>query len=231
MERYIFLGVLLFSLLAVAIGIMVPGNTRQSTQPEAVYLPWQIETTASGSIRVLGLELGHSTLAEAQQRFREPYEVSLFARDGGERVVEAYFDSITLSGLRARVVLVMALTPEQLDGLYERGVRIATLGSGSRKVTLAADDLQWLAAMPIATLTYIPKSDLSAELVAARFGLPAERIREQGGDSGVEHWLYPQLGLDVALHEKGKEVLQYVQPAHFELLRRPLFEQGELLAN
>jgi hypothetical protein len=229
MERYIFLGVLLFSLLALAIGIMVPGNTQQGGQTEAVYLPWQVEITASGSSRVLGLELGVSTLAEAQQRFREPYEVSLFARDGAGRVVEAYFDTITLNGLRARVVLVMALTAEQLDGLYERGVRIATMGSGSRKVTLADSDLQQLATMPIASLTYIPRSDLSAELIEARFGLPAERISEQGADSKVEHWLYPPLGLDVALHEKGKEVLQYVQPTQFERLRQPLMERGGVL--
>ncbi|MCW8919664.1 MAG: hypothetical protein OQL08_12735 [Gammaproteobacteria bacterium] len=231
MERYIFLGVLLFTLLALAIGIMVPGNGKPEAPPEAVYLPWQVDLTASGSSRVLGLELGHSTLAEAQQRFRAPYEVSLFAHDGGERVVEAYFDSITLNGLRARVVLVMALTPEQLDGLYGRGVRIATLGSGSRKVTLADSDLQQLAALPFTSLTYIPKLDLSAELIEARFGLPAERVRERRDEGRVEHWLYPQLGLDVALHEKGKEVLQYVPPAHFERLRRPLLEQGALLAH
>jgi hypothetical protein len=231
MERYIFLGVLLFSLLALALGILVPGNTEKGAEPVAVYLPWQIETTPSGSSRVFGLELGHSTLGEAQQRFNAPYEVSMFARDGGERVVEAYFDNTALNGLRARVVLVMALNPEELEGLYERGVRIATMGGGKRKVTLADDDMQRLAAMPIATLTYIPKSNLTAELVEARFGRPAERIREKGGESGVEHWLYPQQGLDVTLHEKGKEVLQYVQPLNFELLRQPLMVQGELLAN
>lgn len=229
MERYIFLGVLLFTLLALAIGIMVPGNGKPDAPPEEVYLPWQVALTASGSTRVLGLELGRSTLAEARQRFRAPYEVSLFVHDDGGRVVEAYFDSITLNGLRARVVLVMALTAEELDGLYGRGVRIATLGGGRRKVTLADSDLQQLAAQPFASLTYIPKSDLSAELVEARFGLPTERIRERRDGGEVEHWLYPQLGLDVALHEKGKEVLQYVPPVEFERLRRPLLEQGELL--
>lgn len=231
MERYIFLGVLLFSLLALAIGILVPGNTEKGAEPVAVYLPWQVETTATGSSRVFGLELGRSTLREAQQRFNEPYEVSMFARDGGERVVEAYFDTVTLNGLQARVVLVMALSPEQLDGLYDRGVRIATMGSGGRKVTLDDADLQGLVSMPFASLTYIPKSNLTAELVQARFGQPAERIREKGTERGVEHWLYPQMGLDLTLHEKGKEVLQYVQPARFGLLRNPLIEKGELLPN
>jgi hypothetical protein len=223
MERYIFLGVLLFTLLALGLGMLLPGKAPE----EAVYLPWQIETTASGSTRVIGLELGQSTLAEAEQHFKEPYEVSMFARDDGQKVIEVYFDSIALSGFRARVVLVMALSAEQLNGFYERGVRVATLGSGTRKVTLHDNDFRSLASLPIASLTYIPKMSLSPELIEARFGKPVERLLEQGTESPVEHWLYPQQGLDLILHQKGKEVLQFVQPVHFEALRRPLLEKGE----
>jgi hypothetical protein len=227
MERFIFLGVLLLTLLALGIAMLLPGKAPEGP----TYLPWQIEKTLSGSTRVFGLELGKSTLADAQQRFKEVYEVSMFARDDGSKVVEAYFDSLTLSGLRARVVLVMEMSPEQLDGFYKRGERIATMGSGTRKVTLADNDLQRLATMPIASLTYIPKANLDAELIQARFGKPVERIREIGGESRVEHWLYPEQGLDLILHEKGKEVLQYVQPARFELLRKPLSDKGEVVAN
>jgi hypothetical protein len=227
MERYIFLGVLLFSLVALGIGWLLPGKAPDET----VYLPWQIEQTANGSTRVVGLELGHSTLGDAEQRFNEPYEVSMFARDDGNKVVEVYFDSITLSGIRARVVLVMGLSEEQLNGFYERGVRVATMGSGTRKVTLHDSDFRALTTLPIASLTYIPVKNLTPELIQARFGQPAERILEKGAESPVEHWLYPQLGLDLALHEEGKEVLQYVQPARFESLRKPLMEKAERLSN
>jgi hypothetical protein len=228
MERYIFLGVLFFTLIALGIGMLLPGKPVQDAE---LYLPWQIEKTVKGSSRVFGLELGTSTLLEAQNRFRELYEVSLFSRDDGDKVVEVYFDSITLSGLRARVVLVMDLTPEQLNGFYERGVRIATMGSGGRKVTLDDADLLSLASMPIASLTYIPKSQLNAELVQARFGTPAERIREKDSESIVEHWLYPHYGLDLILNEKGKEVLQYIQPERFDSLRKPLIEKGGIIVN
>ncbi len=225
MERYIFLGVLIFSLLAVGIGVILPGKAPETT----VYLPWQIEKTARGSISVLGLELGRSTLGDAEKRFNEPYEVSMFAADDGDKVVEVYFDSITLSGIRARVVLVMGLTAEQLNGFYERGVRVATMGSGTRKVTLHDTDFRSLAALPIASLTYIPKMNLTPELIEARFGQPAERVLEKGTETPVEHWLYPQQGLDLILHEKGKEVLQFVQPGDFETLRQPLLEKGEIV--
>lgn len=227
MERNIFLGVVLLTIVLLALAFILPSSAPKGP----VYLPWQIETTATGTSKVFGLELGQSTLRDAEQRFQEPYEVSMFVRDGGARVVEAYFDSIALSGIRAKVVLVIGLTAEQLTGFYERGVRIATLGGGNRKVTLADADMEALASLPIATLTYIPKADLSAELIEARFGRPAERIREQAGEGGVEHWLYPQQGLDVALHDKGKEVLQYVPPANFDALRAPLLERGEVVRN
>jgi hypothetical protein len=55
--------------------------------------------------------------------------------------------------------------------------------------------------------------------VTSRFGRPSERIRSS---ESVEHYLYPDRGLDVVLDSKGKELLQYVAPQQFELLREPL---------
>lgn len=216
MERHIFLSVLVFTMIATAVGVFVtPGR-----QPERVYLPWQVERTESGTHRVFGLELGKSTLAEAQQHFGEESEVSLFLAPDGKRMIEAYFDNVDLGGLRARIVLVMAVSEAELEAIFNRGLRIANMGEGKRKVTLADEDMQRVAAMPIGSITYIPRINLDAELVSKRFGEPAQRFAEVGGK--VEHWLYPDKGLDIALDSEGKEVLQYVQPQNFEALRQPL---------
>ena len=56
-------------------------------------------------------------------------------------------------------------------------------------------------------------------IILQRFGTPAERIRQ--GET-LEHFLYPDKGLDLVLDSKGKEVLQYVAPADFARLRAPL---------
>ncbi len=135
-------------------------------------------------------------------------------------MVEAYFDNVDFSGLRARIVLVMALGQEQLDAMYARGARIATMGSGTHKVTLADEDLAKVRATPIDAITYIPRINLDAEVIEKRFGVPARRIREK--ESGIEHWLYPEKGLDIALDPEGKEILQYVLPERFDNLLRPL---------
>lgn len=218
MSRHIFLSVLFFSLLAVGVGIFVlPGK-----EPRDVRLPWQITVTDGGGLQVLGVELGRTTLGEAELAFSEPSEVSLFIQEDGERVVEAYFDSVDISGIRARIVIVMALSEAQLASMYERGVRLANMGGGRRKVTLADEDMARLKQLPIGSMTYIPRASLDEKLVEARFGQPAERIAEPEG--ATVHWLYPDKGLDVALDPEGSEVLQYVRPGDFDRIRSPLLE-------
>jgi hypothetical protein len=219
MERHMFLGVLVFSIIAVIAGVLfVPGRPAGE-----IHLPWQVEITPNGNSRVFGVEIGRTTLAEAQHTFKELGEVSLFEHEDGMRVVEAYFNNVDISGLRARVVLVMDLSPEQLAGMYQRGERLANMGGGRRKVTLSDTDMQMMQQMTFNSLSYIPRHNLDDAVVKSRFGEPAERIAESKGK--VVHWLYPEKGLDVAINPEAKEVLQYVQPARFEELRRPLLEQ------
>lgn len=216
MERHTFLGVLAFTLIALAVALLLPGRSVD----KADNLPWQVEQTADGSIRVFGIELGKTTLGEAELLIHEPAEVTLFDRGDDQRVVEAYFDKVDFSGLRARMVVVMALSQEQITAMFERGVRIATLGSGTRKVTLSDQDLSTIRETPVAAITYIPRINLDAEVIEKRFGTPSQRVSEEDGK--IEHWLYPQKGLDIALDPEGKEVLQYVPPDRFDELRMPL---------
>lgn len=108
----------------------------------------------------------------------------------------------------------------QLNDMFDRGVRIATLGSGTRKVTLSSADAQTVRSLPITSITYLPAINLSAELVEKRFGLPTEKLADPSSDA--VHWLYPELGVDIALSEENREVIQYVQPANFAALVAPL---------
>lgn len=216
------LGVVLFSVVALAAAILIP-----STEPPAPdELPWRIEPTADGSITVFGITLGRTTLAEVERRLRQEAKVNLFIRTGdggGERpVVEAFFDRVELAGLGAQMVVTFDLPEAELLAMFERGERIAKVGSGDRKVILAAEDLAQIYRLPVTTLTYLPKINLSQEVAAQRFGEPAERLREPKG--GAVHWLYPARGLDLLLSEEEKEVLQYMPPRDFERLLQPLRE-------
>ena len=216
MGRHVFWTVLGISVLAVIVGILLPGQPRE----KAVNLPWQVESKPDGSTRVFGLVLGRSTLQDAQQIFQEKAELSMFATDDGKRVVEGYFNQLTLSGLRARMVLAMDYSEEELEAIFDRGARIATMGSGKRKVSLSSEDKMAAMHIPIASITYLPKTNLDATLIEKRFGKPAETIKESKTD--VEHWLYPDLGLDIALSDEQQDVWQYTRPNHFETLVAPL---------
>ncbi len=219
MERYTFLKVLAGTLLALAIGIVViPGNPPSSEGQ----MPWQVSITETGNTRVFGIELGITPVIEVQKRLRETSEVTLFVSPQGEKALEVYFNSADLGGLKAKLVMTVGFTDEELEAIFERGTRISTQGDGSRKVTLAHEDLVRVQHSPIAAITYITRTRLDEEVIVRRFGEPDERIAEPDSKEGVVHWLYPAIGLDMARDADGRVVLQYVRPGEFERLRAPL---------
>ena len=218
MDRKIIFGVIVFAIIILVIGLIIPGGG----PPPVQTFPWQIENTSSGTTRVFGLTLGESSLQQAEQAFNAGAELSLFepADKKRKRVIEAYFDKVTLGGLSAKVVIVFDFTDEQLQAMYQRGARISTLGDGSRKVNLHAEDIAIIRSAPIASITYLPRIHIDAALVEKRFGQAVQVIKEPDGN--MTHWLYPDKGLDVALDEQGNGVLQYVSPARFDQLMHPL---------
>lgn len=217
--RHVFLTVLVGSVLLLALALLIP-SPEPEVEPER--LPWQVRALPDGSARVFGVTLERTTLGEAEVVFGEEAEVSLFVSSENEYAVEGYFDTLILDGLKARMVLNVALSEAVLEGMYDRGLRISTLGSGSRRVTLHPDDLAHVRRTPVSAITYMPNLDLDPTLVEKRFGTPGRRLADPEEGSAIVHWLYPQKGLDIALSGQGQDVLQYVPLRDFERLVRPL---------
>jgi hypothetical protein len=220
MERHIALTVAAFSLAAVGIAIfLLPGRT-VDPNPK---VPWRIEVNADGSSSVLGVTLGRSTLGEVEKVFDEGSELTLFVDQQEGKTVEAYFERIFLSGLRADMVMTLDIPEQRLQAMYDSGARMSKLGSGERKVTLADADEMAARQAPVRHITYLPMTDLDPQLLEERFGTPARRIPTEGG---VEHWLYPDKGLDIAVDPNRKEVFQYVAPGDFQQLVVEPLEQA-----
>jgi hypothetical protein len=175
--------------------------------------PWDATRDGAGNTRVFDLTVGESTLADARAMLGEEGKVNLFENPNGTRTVEAYFNDIILSNLRADWIVTLDVPEAELSSLYERGLRISKAGSGSRKVKLDPADVERLAATPIRILTYLPWKSLEPRDIAGRFGEPAERRTEE---SGVVHWLYPERGMDIARDDDGGVVIQYLNPMDFE---------------
>jgi hypothetical protein len=214
-----FVKVLLASFLMLVLGLLLSWFTAGKAPAETEF-PWKIESTIDGSIKIFQVHIGVSTLGEFIQRYRVLPELTLFVAPAGDAVIEAYFDSLTLGGIKAKVILSLNVNKTTLDEMYNRGIRISTLGSGTRKVDLSSDDVNRLNVVAISGITYIPSINLDDALVQKRFGEPKQKITDSS--SGAVHWLYPELGLDIALSEKDKEIFQYVHPQDFDKIMSPL---------
>jgi hypothetical protein len=219
MERNIIGGLAIATLLGLAIAIFIPGGKSPDKTP---MLPWQIAIDANGQSNIFGLTIDKSTLSEAENLYQEKSTVSLFATPDNQYAVEAFFERLYLSGIRANLVMNIDIDPDTAAQMMERGIRMSRLGSGSSKVTLSEEDLNRVKTNTISLITYLPATDLDEELIQKRFGEPAERISEE---SGSVHWLYPDKGLDIALNPETKEVFQYIPPARFEQIRAPLLQK------
>ena len=219
MDRNLILSILGTALLGfVGILMLMPDPVDDGV----VRLPWQVSRDESGRTQVFGLTLGETTLDEVRQVFGEDGEMNLFrtAEEPVRFTVEAYFEQIYLQRLRADFVMTLEADQERLREMYERGLRISQLGSGGKKVKLAPEDTEALAAYPISSISYLPKATLDESLIAQRFGEPARRLTES--ETGIVHWLYPDRGLDIARDSRGHVVIQYVDAADFPALAEPL---------
>ena len=201
--------------------VLSPGGRTVDPNPR---LPWLITVDANGDSTVFGLTLGQSTLADAREVFQEQGKTSLFLSPQQQIAIEVFFQRLFLSGLRADVVLTLEVEEQLATQIYDRGLRVSTLGSGTRKVELASSDQEQLAGAAIARITYLPATDLDEEIMLRHFGEPGKKITEN--KTGIVHWLYADVGLDIAVNADGKEVLQYVPPSRFDMLMEPLTHES-----
>jgi hypothetical protein len=205
MEKKIIFWVVSLSLVAIALAILLPGGRQADPNPK---LPWETRLTPEQAVTVFNLTLGSSTLADARAVLQMHGEVKLFIGEDGNPVLEAYFERVFLSGLRADFVLVLDADEQQLAELYAHGERISRTSDTTREVELNDTDLQRVGQLPIRLINYIPYANLDEELADSRFGQPTWKLTES--ETGVVHWIYPERGVSIGLNPDGKELIQYM---------------------
>ena len=220
-------GSLLLGTLVVVGGDLMkapaPSASPASGAPTGPGLPWQIEVRPDGSSRVMGLTLtdgaGASTLADVRRLFGPEVPIAVIAAPGEDGSLEAFVDPAQLGFVSGKLVVTARLDAATLRGLRERATKSDFMESTTRKYTLSPADEALALKAPVAALSFIPQARLDADAILARFGQPARRVKSNGH---LEHFLYPEKGLDVILDTEGKELLQYVAPSSFERLSAPL---------
>lgn len=182
-------------------------------------LPWRIEVDDQGGSSVFGLRFGTSTLADVRQRFGPDVAVAIIAVPGEAGTLEAYYERVALGFVQGRMVVTLDAPAALIAAMRERAVRSKHMESTTRRITLADDDLAQAERLPVRAISVIPAANLDEPTLVQRFGTPVERIA--AAEKQV-HLLYPARGLDITIDSDGKELLQYVAPRDFELLRGPL---------
>lgn len=187
-------------------------------------MPWQVSALPGGGSQVLGLTLGEaspgrSTLGDVLQRWGDKVQVAIVAAPNEAGTLEAYVDPMQAGFISGKAIVTAHLPPEVIQGMRERATKTEYMGGTTRKATLSSADLTEALKAPVTAVSFIPAANLDEDIILSRFGQPAQRVRSNGH---LEHFLYPDKGLDLALDSEGKELLQYVAPAEFERLRQPL---------
>ncbi len=179
-------------------------------------LPWQITVTDEQSLHVFDLDIGRSTLDDGVKVLKSEYHLAWFESQDGTLSLEGYFFRVSMSGLRAKVILELDSTGLEKDYLLQHSGKPEV--QTSRTIKYPLDDLaQTLKDRVIRSLTYVPLTNLEPELLKSRFGEPEERFVV---NDNSEYWLYPQKGLVITVSKKGKEVLHYIPVGEFERLKQ-----------
>lgn len=218
----------LFALVAVTLAAYPFLN--QSKNPEALTgLPWQIEILGDGSTKIFGLQPGKSLLSDALKILGSDMDMAIITASGelanddagnyNIGSLEMYYGHYKAGLLSGKLVLQSNASAQDIKRWRENSPKFDYMPTGLAKKHLLLDsDLAQALEKTIVSLTFIPAVNLDEEVIVARFGEPDQRIEL----AGVIHFLYPNKGLDIALHEESKEVLQYVAPDAFGQLIQPL---------
>lgn len=218
------LSIVALILVALVVPFLIPGLAKQDGVDPNSNLPWQIQVDGQGGSTVFGLQPGVSTLGDVRRRLGGEIEVAIIAEPGEIGTLEGYYAQLSLGFVLARVIVTIEAKEEVITAMRERALKAKHMESTTRKITLHPDDLAAVEHLPIRAISVIPTVNLDEATVIQRFGQPGERVAVS--EKRV-HLLYPDKGLDVVVDADGKELLQYVAPRDFAILRTPLKAGGE----
>ncbi len=199
----------------------------QSEEPETLAgFPWQIEILPDGTSSIFGIQPGKSRLSDALEILGSDMDMAIIVSMGELASddlgsLEMYYGRYKAGSLSGKLILQTNACEQDIKRWRENSLKFEYMASGLAKKYIILDtDFPEVIEEIIVSLTFVPKVNLDEAVILARFGEPDQRIEL----TGVTHFLYPEKGLDIALHEESKEVLQYVAPDAFEKLMQPLLQ-------
>jgi hypothetical protein len=193
---------LFLTLAGIAALMLLP--SKQTPAP----MPWEVTIMADGNSKVFDIHLGITTYSEAQRQLRQYGKTAIFTREGDAPSVEAFFQSINLGGLSAKLILNLAVDEDKIAEMLSHAMEARIQPSGARRYQLNNLSNTSLIKAPIIAISYIPSIRLDEEKIRYRFGDP-EVIKQDAENPNTSIWYYPRLGLLIRLNEHEKTILEY----------------------
>jgi hypothetical protein len=201
------------ALLLAALYLFAPRPDPAEAGPRTD-LPWQAVVEPDGTVAVLGIVLGRSTLADALASFGRVRGLAVFEGGAGDLALEAYFGTVRFGLLEAKVVATLDCSRQELEGLKGRARRKKGSPTGDWKHPLGAEPDEHLGRV-ISGVSYMPATDdLDEAFLRERFGRPAAVRRE---NKRAQTWFYPDRGFTVLFDPDGREVFEFRRPGAFQL--------------
>ncbi|WP_235093669.1 hypothetical protein [Candidatus Ruthturnera calyptogenae] len=173
--------------------------------PRNQSMPWQSFINNQGDTVVFNLTMGSSNLTDAMHLFGSEVEVSLFESEGKMPELEAFFFSTKMGGIGASVILSLMLDQKCIERLNNNIKKSMVMPSGVRKTTFSLTAEVLMFNLKIKSLTFIPKANLSKEVIVNLFGEPS---RIELSIQGVSYWYYPTKGLRI-IDDENKKILEF----------------------
>ncbi|PHS32391.1 MAG: lytic murein transglycosylase [Methylophaga sp.] len=196
----------LLGLILVVVGIaallLIP--SKQEPAP----MPWEITVMPDGQISVFNIHLGTTNYRQAQEALHIHGQTSIFSEEGQDTTVEAFFNSINMGGLSAKLVLNLVVDADIIEKMKSRATEARLQPSGAHRYQLGNQDNATLIHAPVSAITYIPSVRLNKEMVLHRFGF-TDLVSQESENSNTEIWQYPALGLTIYLDDNEKTIMQY----------------------
>ncbi|VAW59299.1 hypothetical protein MNBD_GAMMA11-1005 [hydrothermal vent metagenome] len=174
------------------------------------YTPWEIDRLQNGSIRVLGITLGKTTIQEANQIFASFAQTRLIqlppptdtplntVRKKPEFQLIARYNDLNIGGMTAEIQLKYQLDSENIRTLRTTAKADSTTEkTGMLEYEIDKQtEINYLSTA-ISGITYIPSIDYGDEVIRQRFGQATQEVKISENE---RQWLYPKLGLSIFIY-------------------------------
>ncbi len=140
-----------------------------------ISMPWD-SYIENNKTKVFGLTITESTLADVMRVFGNNAELSLFKDKDGDKSLEAYFYNTTIGGIKANVIITLAMN-NTIYQMLKNNIKKTEVTpiTANQKITFNDYINNKLLTTKINSISFIPRATINDKIILQRFGVPDKK--------------------------------------------------------